>query len=831
MRSLLRRSTAAVVCLAAMAVCASAQTTAPASGPSLGERTPSSAPASVPAGAAACLDWALGALGPLEQAVAEMEPMRWLADKSGVEAALADRAGAIGGFVSRLDSEAQAALKLLAEKPSHDANVRIAAIGSAWQLRRCQGELLLGQLHLHAAAAAPSEALRDQWLHQAKSQLRTLRVDYRQFPLSMMGFIYESQACRIAGDANGALEALEPLLKTVPAPFDHPGTELHRLAWVEKLQAQLLVDARKAVADANAARTAPEFRDQPPWQARLDWVVVQGLLAQMQAAKPPAGDAQTVQKCAALLRGEVLVRDVDAFERLKSLAELNAISPGLMTGAELGQWAQAQSASGLASAADTYAVIKASGHAALTLEQWLGYATALWKQNKWVEAATACDEALAASGDDPRRAATVQLRAAALTKALAQAGKEAPAALRTRLAGAMKDVVASSLAIDVRSDALCRWTAMQDLAADSATVLAALEAQGPLVEKNAYLLYVQGYCRYQSALNRLGADGDANALRDAAAAAAAHLHAAVSAGGQDPLAAKAALLEAQVLSGPILRDARGALQRLSEQKAALAAEASTKAPAAYLRVQLMTDLGMIDAAAAELVSVGGDGSTGQAQTPLRLAEALAQRYDGSDAAAAANIRKQVLDLASRGLSLAVGDKAHYSAAALRCVEAMLTVHADADALRIAAELAASAQDAELQLQCSILQARALHQQGKLSEAMNLLTDITAAHPSHLGALLLKGRCQVALRQRDKAADTFRQARKISKPGGPDWCLATLELADTLAAQGNVEGAGDILRVSYALHPDFGTPTLRARLLGMQEQWARTATTQPKGKTS
>jgi len=80
-----------------------------------------------------------------------------------------------------------------------------------------------------------------------------------------------------------------------------------------------------------------------------------------------------------------------------------------------------------------------------------------------------------------------------------------------------------------------------------------------------------------------------------------------------------------------------------------------------------------------------------------------------------------------------------------------------------------------------------------------------------------GEVYLDLGQADRAVESFRKARGLCRPGTPDWCRATLALAEGLAADRHAGDASDILRVAEALHPDFGDPELRSRLKALRRR--------------
>jgi tetratricopeptide (TPR) repeat protein len=286
-----------------------------------------------------------------------------------------------------------------------------------------------------------------------------------------------------------------------------------------------------------------------------------------------------------------------------------------------------------------------------------------------------------------------------------------------------------------------------------------------------------------------------------------------------PRAARAALLRAQILASPLLRDSRAALTALADQWDALRAEPETARIAGWLRVELMMDVGLLDAASKALAELPDGGKSESPQALLRLAEALAGRAAGLAPQAQAEVQREVLRFTDRAMSMAVSDPATFRTVRRRAARAMSAAGALADAQRVLTDLLAAEEarkDPRAFLDDSLLLAQVLERAGKPEESMKRLDGLAERYADSAALHLSRSRCLAAVGRHEESAGAARQARALSAPGSEDWCRATIALAEGLAAQGHTAAAADILRVAGALHPNFANTELRGRLKALRE---------------
>lgn len=694
------------------------------------------------------------------------------------------------------------------------------------QIRRCEASLLRGEVHLAAARALPAaHADRKKHLDEAVGVFRWLRIEFRRLPLGLMGYVAEARAQRLLGDVKAAVAALEPVLNLPQKPNDPAGKPLRLAGLLESLYIEHLLDNRRAIASTEQWLTSPELAGEGLWIARAEWALARFRLAELAAqpkgAKPPPAE---IARTTALLRKPSVVKVAPAFDRLELLAKLDDLTGGkCMTRDELLSWAGLLAGAGRVEAEAIYRRLWSQPGRPLSADAMLAYASLLWKRDDRLGAADVCDEFIRRFAPGHARSnVAIQFRALALLKARqAAADKKAAAELRARLLDALAVAVESSLPDDVRRDALRQWVALRlEIASPYGEMLS---RHADLVASDAYLLYADASRRWRMLAARIAAGSlpaePAAKEADEIAAVLAAARKAAQADRQSEIAAKSVLLRARLLAGRPLGDPRAALQTLNGNWQLLQADASAAMPAAWLRVELMMRLGLLDAANEALTELRSAGRVGPGDVSLRLAEMLAARYAGADLAEAGKLQRKVLSLCNEALAGATAEAKRYAACARRVGRVMLKVQAYADAEFLLRRLLARPEDIadpQVVLDCSLMLAEALQQNRKTGEALERLELLARTQPRSADVFLAMGRCELKLSRPARAVTAFRRARKLTRRGGADWCRATLALADGLAAADRRGAAEDVLRVSQALFPAFGGAELKARLVQMRK---------------
>ena len=729
------------------------------------------------------------------------------------------------------DRAATAQLRHLeANEPPEDpkrppAPVREPPAVRALRVHRCRLMLLKARLCTAAGEVLPARhADRDKLLRTAIETCRWLRIEFRALPLAAMGYLGEAKARRLLGDAEGAAAALECVPGKPAGESDPAARQLYLAAALERLHVRRLAGPKRAVGYAQRWLASGELADEPLWRGRARWALARFVVDELTSpTRTSLPGEREIARAAALLRGEEVVRAAPPFARLEVLARLDELAGGkCLTTDELLAWARLLAAAGRREAGGTHARLWARPRRPLPPRDMLTYASLLWQQRDYLAVADVCDVFLRRFAPAHERSnAAIQLRAAALLKARDRCGHVIPAALRSRLSSALAVAVESALADDVRRDALRQWVDLR-LGA-GAPVGEMLTRHADLVAGDAYLLYADVGRRWSRLTERIAAekltDGQARETARRILARLAAAGGAARAARMPSLAARCALLGARLLAGSPLADRRGALASLNAQWALLRGQKDTTMPAAWLRVEMMMHLGMLDGADAALGEIRKAGDVDRTEVSLRLAEMLARRYPELEPIEAGRLRRRVLGLCGEFLAGALGDATKYNRAAPRAARTMMNVAAHVDAELFLSRLLEGPKrpvDRDLLLGCSLLLAEALRKNRKAGEAAKLLEKVADSHPRSPEVFLAAGRCQMELYRPAQAVEAFRKGRKLSRRGSGVWCRLTLALGEGLRAAGHEAAAEDVLRVAQALDPDFGGAELRAQLIRTRE---------------
>lgn len=714
----------------------------------------------------------------------------------------------------------------IAREPRKTATRQQAAERMRMRVHVAQAALARGDVYRMAGAALPkANPDRASDLEQALQVFGALRVEYRDLTVGLLGYLGEARTQRIAGNTEAAYAALKPLVSMAADPKDALSQEIRRAAFVDLLEVHLLADPKKALAEAASLSEGALFRDAPAWRDRIDYVVGRAEAAETlkAAAKGPLPPemADRPAKAAAILRREGVVRVAPLYDRLALLAELDRAAGGkILTREELLAWADVLAATGRTAALDVYRRARAGGP--LSVDQSIAYVSLLARKAVYADVAAACDELAARlEAAHPQRSAVLEWRAAALLKMLEAAGRQPPADLRTRTLDALRAVVESTAAAPVRRDALRQWVAAQGAAGGLAACVDALLAHPDLVAGDGYLAYSQAAGKWQrlSEAMAAGAVDDAVASAQAQAIVQEVLALEKPAAGRPDLAVRTALLRAQVLAAPPLRDSRAALALLTAQWDALKADAQTAEAAGWLRVELMIELGLVEAASKALAELPDSASPNSPLALLRLADTLAARSADLAPAAQADVQREVVRFCERAMAMGVSTPQSFRTVSERAARALVTVGAYANAQGILTNLLASPEvqkDPAATLDNTLLLAEALLRSGKAEEALKRLDALAERHAEAARLHLARSRCLAALERYEEAVASARKSRMLARAGSEDWCRATLALAEGLKGQGHAAAAADILRVSEALYPAFGGADLRKKLRTMRE---------------
>jgi len=457
----------------------------------------------------------------------------------------------------------------------------LAELNGQTRPRQCMDAFLAGELYRKADALAPGLGYDD----EALARFRTMRVEYLDLTAGQLGYIGEARLLRQKGEPAEAMKVLSPLL-------DAGGdAKMRRLALLEALEAQLLLDPGRALAQAAELGGAG------------DWVRAR--------AHAAAGDTQAALDHA---RTAESVKAAPAFDRLELIAALGGLADD-----ERAAWAQALAAAGRVD--EALAVLEEdapAGSAQL-------HATLLKQSGRLREAADAWRKAIDQGAGYP-----AMLSYAACIVALADESPDDQASgYRGQAVDLYRQLVESDADEAFKRDAFRRWFYLSG--PDAPTDL--IETQSALIDTDPYLRFARArVLKDTMATEELTAE-----LKDIADAAR-----------DEALRASAVLMWSQ--SEP---DRRAAMAILTGHGDLLASQPATADAAQRHRVALWIGLGLIDPAATQaladpeaqpadsllmiasaLADRYGDGVQGEAQRHvLRLAGAVIAKTPDDEAVA------------------------------------------------------------------------------------------------------------------------------------------------------------------------------------------------------
>lgn len=409
----------------------------------------------------------------------------------------------------------------------------LAELNGGSRPQQCMDAFLAGELYRKADALVPGLGYND----EALARFRAMRVEYLDLTAGQLGYVGEARVLRQKGEPAEALKVIAPLLE--------PGgdAKMRRLALLEALESQLLIDPKQALAQSGELGEAG------------DWVRARAYAA--------AGDTQ-----AALdhTRSAASVAAAPAFDRLELIASL-----GGLTDEQRAAWVQALSSVGRADEALAVLDEKTpAGSSSL-------HATLLQQAGRLTEAADAWRKAID-EGAGPK----AKFSYAACLEALAdESSTDQAAGHRRQAIGLYRELVESDADDLLRRDAFRRWFYLSG--PDAAKSL--IETQSALIDTDPYLRFARArVLKDTMASDELTAElkGVANEARD------------------DALRAAVVLMWAR--HEP---DRRAALAVLTEHWDVLASQPATADAAQQYRAALWIGLGMIDLAATQVLADPG----------------------------------------------------------------------------------------------------------------------------------------------------------------------------------------------------------------------------------
>ncbi len=649
-------------------------------------------------------------------------------------------------------------------------------------------------------------------LQRGQDAASELRVAYRDLVLGQMGHIASARLWRTVGEPEKAIAAIEPLIESTRDADSPKSRAMYRLAVIDKLESALALHDAEVASTCRALAGAEPFVKDAGALAQLAWVEARGLL---DAEAHGDAVAQSLDAALALLRREDVVAAAPRFDRLQVIVDADSTyGGGLASADELFGFAD------LLIAAERYAQALKLYDRGVAMtdkpapQRLQAHAALLTRAGRYADAAEAYDRLLELTDDEAQRANVMRWRNAALASA-AQSDDAGSRALVAKQLEALLETADSDIDPETRRAALRRWAALRSERTGPAEYYPQLQQREALIGDDAYLLFALLSGRYAE----LTAEPDAP-TREALLAVAERLSAVAESArrqGLADLAARAVLLRSRALVTPPLDKRLVAFEALQKHWSDLIGNTATRERAVVQRLNLLLDLGMVDSAN-DAVDNLPEGVTVSPGVCLRLAEALAERYDATDPRAGL-IQQMVVRQANRAIASAAAEPRGYAGVALRGAEAMIKARAYTDARGIVANLIEAGElsmTGAQRLEAKLLYARVLAGQGDHAGALQWLEQQTEADHAHPAVTLQRGDILVALGRTGEALDAYRAARAAADKGGTLWWRATVALVDTLIANDNRAQAQRVLRVARALYPLPAGSPLGADVRRLQE---------------
>ncbi len=418
---------------------------------------------------------------------------------------------------------------------------------------QCMNAFIAGELYRKADALVPGQGYAD----KALEYFRAMRVEYLDLAAGQMGYIGESRVHRQRGDAEQALEVLKPLLEL------RGDTRIKRLAQLEALEAWLLIDPRRVLAESvNLGASA-------------DW-----------ARARAYAELGEKDKALELARSPGAKESASVLERLGLIASLDGL-----TEAERREWIDA-----LIQAGRTDEAIAAiEGHIAEDTRPI--YAELLQNAGRYEEAAEAWQAVYEHSADP--YAAYAWANCLEVLISLPGVGNET--AWRNQAVGLYRAVIESDAGTQLKTESLKRWFYLSGTNADPIVI----RSQSSLIESDPYLTF--------AAVRVLAMHGEIS-LEQIKTSLEKVLHSA----SDEALRATAALMLVHQLP-----DKRQALAKLDQYWSLLSSHPDTAQQARVERISLWLALGMVDIAVEQVISRVEDYPP---DLLLRIAEALSHRH-------------------------------------------------------------------------------------------------------------------------------------------------------------------------------------------------------------
>ncbi len=656
-----------------------------------------------------------------------------------------------------------------------------------------QGELY----RLTAMKRGMDDPTRAAYLDSAVAIFTEMRSRFQSIDDAELARVGLARCYRLQGLIDEADKILEPLLRHTPDLADASAANLWRVAVIEQLELALITDPQLAMTTASQWADHNAFANQGSWQHSLSRI---GALAAVQLAlETPT--AATVGLAVEKLHESNLPQSL----QLQYLVRLELASDiPVVTAQQRNDWVLLLVDTLSSQQAVDRIAKQVPDVSVLNVQALLAYGSALWQVGQLPSAVNCFDHAMQNVDDsNPLRHTAALWYAQCLYQQVIQTGSNA---IRARARAALARLVQTHPARDTRLTSLKQWVSLEQEDEGLAAAAKIITLHQDLAADDPYLHYILATHHWETLKqNRQDGQLKTDAAVTLAKAIADDAQKIVEKSGVDQqVAGGLCQLLARIYASDLIKQPDTAM--------------------AYLD-QAQTLLGQSQLQLKALILI----QAGQSQQLWELLENTPQTTAIS-AQAWVLIVDAITDLALRRPD----DKLIADRAAQLAIKAwnaspdvVGSVHIGQSLIRlgqwdICLTLLGSEYLPNTDPQLNLIIGQSLLGLNRdIDQAAKVLSEVVKDLPESPAAHLWLGIAYARSERHAQACEHFRQVRSLEKPATLPWWQATLGLAQSLAARGQLAAARQILQVTLTLYPVIGDDALAndlVQLLGrLQKQ--------------
>jgi tetratricopeptide (TPR) repeat protein len=665
------------------------------------------------------------------------------------------------------------------------------------RLQQARVAYVQGELYrLTAMKRSVDDPTRAAYLDSAVAIFTEMRTKFQSIADAELARVGLARCYRLQGMIDDANKILEPLLRHIPDLADASAANLWRVAVIEQLELALITDPQQAMAAATQWVAHSAFADQSSWQHSLSRI--EALAAVQLALKSPT--APTVQLAVEKLRNSNLpeAMQLQYLVRLELASDIPVISPQ-----QRNDWVLLLVDSLKPQQAADRIAKQVPDVSVLNVQALLAFGSVLWQAGELPQAVNCFDHAMRKVDDsDPLRHTAALWYAQCLYQQVIQTGNTS---IRARARAALSRLVQTHPSKQTRLTALKQWVSLEqeDEGLNAAAELVSLHSE--LADDDAYLHYVLANHQWETLKQALESQ---QVEHDAAVTIANKLiddaQACIDQPDVDKQVAGGLIqLQARIYASPILKQSKRALALLDDAQTLLG-QSQLQLKALMLiqanEVQMLW----------ELINDSQDTGALSAGAWVLIVDALTDL--------AVRHPDDIL-MADRAAQLAIKawNAAPDMSGRVRLGQSLVKLRKWDTCLTLLGNEYLANADPQLNL---IIGQSLLGLDRDINQASAVLELVAKDMPQSPAAHLWLGIAYARTERHAQACEHYRHVRSLEKPATLPWWQATLGLAQSLAARGQIQAARQILQVTLTLYPVIGDDALAndlVQLLGRLQQ--------------